>query len=67
MATDADDDGFVLVTGRKAGRKKQWKQSHTHYNDESVDAEQLSLKIESLIQELRESQFYSDLTSRSPS
>ena len=63
MATDADDDGFILVTGRKAGRKKQWKQAHTHYNDESVDTEQLSVKIESLIRELRESQFYSDLTS----
>lgn len=65
MATDADDDGFILVTGRKAGRKKQWKQPHTYYNNESVDTEQLSLKIESLIQELRKSQFYSDLTSKS--
>ena len=57
-----EDDGFIVVSGRKAGRRRQFKQVQPSHHDESVNIEQLTLKIESLIQELKESQFYSDLT-----
>ena len=61
----ADDDGFIVVTGRKASRRRQWKQTQPLNNEESVNIEQLTLKIESLIQELKDSQFYSDLSRKS--
>ena len=61
----ADDDGFIIVTGRKASRRRQWKQAQPLNNEESVNIEQLTLKIESLIQELKDSQFYSDLNRKS--
>ena len=58
----AEEDGFIVVSGRKAGKRRVWKLAQRLHSDETVNIARLTLKIESLIRELKESQFYSDLT-----
>ena len=61
MAAEGDD-GFIVVSGRKAGRRRQWKHAKSVQCDETVNIARLTLKIETLIQEMKVSQFYSELT-----
>ena len=58
------DDGFVLVTGKKAGKRRKFNKKLEKRQIDSDVGQILQRKLEDMVKELEESQFYSEFKSQ---
>ena len=58
------DDGFVLVTGKKAGKRRKFDKKLERRQIDSDAGQILQRKLEDMMKELEESQFYSEFKSQ---
>ena len=54
------DDGFVLVTGKKAGKRRRWNGKLGERHVDGDTAKRLKATLEEMVKELQVSQFFSD-------